>query len=228
MEVKIIGYDSFENIDEEKRQTIINAGFKVFGKNGYKKASVDEIIQEAKISKGSLFYYFGSKKNFYLYLYEFSGEQMKLLVDHPGEDNQPTYLKYTDFFERVNAIQLIKMKHSSEFPNMYSFMKRAVFDDEPEIKEGMAKINQRFTSERILLFFKGIDFYKFKDGIDPKMVIQLISWCSEGCANQIQLRDRNNPASSQAQPDFQEIFQLFQSYLELFRSNFYKEEYLNP
>ena len=82
-------YESFENLNESKKQTILNAGFRIFGEYGYDKASIEAIVREAGISKGSLFYYFGSKKNFFLYLYEYSATIMKQLVDIPGDGGIP-------------------------------------------------------------------------------------------------------------------------------------------
>lgn len=221
-----ISYESFDNLEEDKKQKIINAGFKIFGENGFKKASVDEIVKEANISKGSLFYYFESKKNFFLYLYQYSGEQLEKLIDHSGDNGIPSYLEYTDFFERLNAIQLLKMKHSAEFPHMYSFMKRAVFETTPAIRAEIAKVNDHYTKERAMAFFQNLDYSKFKEGIDPKMIISLITWCSEGCANQIILQEKMNPSSKSTIQEFQEVFDLYQSYMVLFRNNFYKEEYL--
>jgi TetR/AcrR family transcriptional regulator len=198
----------------------------VFAEHGYAKASVEAIIKEANISKGSLFYYFESKKNFFLYLYEYSGEQLEKLVDHPGSDGLPSYMTYTDFFERLHAIQTLKMKHSNEYPYMYNFMKKAVFDTAPVITEGISKVNERYTQERAMAFFQGLDYYKFKDGIEPMMIIQLLSWCSEGCANQVLLKEKMNPSSNKSSADFNEIIKLYEAYIILFRNNFYKAEYL--
>ena len=50
---------------EEKRQLeIINAGFEIFGKYEYKKASTELIAQRAGISKGLLFFYFKINSSF--------------------------------------------------------------------------------------------------------------------------------------------------------------------
>lgn len=224
--VIIIRYESFENLEEAKKQAIINAGFKAFGENGYTKASVDAIVQEAKISKGSLFYYFESKLNFFLYLYAYCGLQMERLIDHPDENGLPSYLEHTDFFDRLNAVQLLKMKYSAEFPYMNRYIKRAASDTAPAVKDGIVKINAQFSQKRALAFYQNLDFYKFKEGIDPKMVIQLVSWCAEGCANQIVFQGNMNSTPNKTPPDFKELYILYQSYMELFRNNFYKEEYL--
>jgi AcrR family transcriptional regulator len=187
---------------------------------------VEAIIKEANISKGSLFYYFEAKKNFYLYLYEYCGERLEHLIDTPGPDGLPSYMVYTDFFERLNAIQTLKIKYSYEYPHMYDFMKKVVFDTAPAIKKEISKINERYTKERTMIFFQGLEYYKFKDGVEPMMVIQLLTWCSEGCANQVLLKEKMNPSSTKSVPDFNEVINLYMSYVQLFRSNFYKEEYL--
>jgi hypothetical protein len=221
----IIRYEIFENLDENKKQKIINAGFKVFAAHGYVKASVDEIVKAADISKGSLFYYFESKKNFFLYLYEYSGEQLEKMVDSPGPDGKPTYMEYTDFFERLKAIQLLKMKHSMAHPHMYSYMKKAVFETAPDIKEAISEVNNKYTKERAMLFFQGLDYAKFKKGVDPMMVIQLLTWTSEGCTNQVLQTMMLKTGSTDVTPDFNEVVKLYFAYVEMFRKNFYQEEY---
>lgn len=219
-------YERFENLEETKKQSIINAGFKVFAEDGYKKASVDEIVQEAKISKGSLFYYFGSKKNFFLYLYEYCGEQMKKLIDNPDSDGLPKYMKNTDFFDRMKEVQKIKIMHEFNYPHMYKFMKRAAFEADPAVKNEIETYNQQVTLERATDFFHNLDLTKFKDGVDPKMVMQLVIWCTEGIANLFSMKEKMKPEEQRGIPDFKEMVSLYESYLELLKNNFYKEEYL--
>jgi AcrR family transcriptional regulator len=185
---------------------------------------VDEIVKAAEISKGSLFYYFESKKNFYIYLYQYCGEQMEKMVDSPGQDGKPTYMIYTDFFERLKAIQLLKMMHSNSHPHMYSYMKRAVFDTAPEVKDAISEVNNKYTRERAMLFFQGLDYSKFKEGVDPMMVIQLLTWTSEGCVNQVLQTEMLRTGSKDVTPDFDEVVKLYNAYVELYRKNFYKEE----
>ena len=64
--------DSFLTLEENKRNAIINAGFKVFSHNSYKKSPMNEIATEAGISKSLLFYYFKNKKELYLFLVKYS------------------------------------------------------------------------------------------------------------------------------------------------------------
>lgn len=219
-------YKSFNNLDEAKRQTILNAGFRIFGEYGYTKASIEDIITEAGISKGSLFYYFGSKKNYFLYLYEYSADKMKRVVDTPGEDGLPKYLEKTDFFERLDDVKERKMKLASLHPYMGSFIKKAPYEASHEVHKEIQLINQRLINERTADFFENLDTHKFKAGIEPFMVLQLISWCSEGCVNSIQMKNMMNSENNQDEIDFSEVLSLYDQYLVMIKKNFYKEEFL--
>ncbi len=60
--------EKFYQLPEEKQTRVLNAGFRVFSQNSYRKSPVNEIALEAGISKSLLFFYFRNKKEFYLYL----------------------------------------------------------------------------------------------------------------------------------------------------------------
>ena len=59
--------DKFLALSEKKQKTIINAALQCFGKFGYEKASINDIAVAAHISKASVFQYFGSKKQLYIF-----------------------------------------------------------------------------------------------------------------------------------------------------------------
>ncbi|MFC1692609.1 TetR/AcrR family transcriptional regulator [Candidatus Latescibacterota bacterium] len=56
----------FENLDPGRRERIIITAREEFVRNGYSGASLNAIIRDAKISKGSLYYYFEDKADLYL------------------------------------------------------------------------------------------------------------------------------------------------------------------
>lgn len=64
----VVIFPKFFSLEPDKRERIINAALNEFARNGYGKASTNEIIKEAGISKGSLFNYFNNKKELYLFL----------------------------------------------------------------------------------------------------------------------------------------------------------------
>ena len=56
----------FENLAPERRDQILDAAQAEFLRNGYEGASLNTIIGDAGISKGSLYYYFEDKLDLYL------------------------------------------------------------------------------------------------------------------------------------------------------------------
>ncbi|TXD38273.1 TetR/AcrR family transcriptional regulator [Lujinxingia vulgaris] len=55
----------FENLDGERQEEILEAAGEEFAERGYEAASVNQIIRRAKISKGSLYYYFEDKADLF-------------------------------------------------------------------------------------------------------------------------------------------------------------------
>ena len=67
----------FETLSLEKRTRILNASISEFSKNEYESASMNSIVQEAKISKGALFNYFVNKSELYNYIYKIAVRKVK-------------------------------------------------------------------------------------------------------------------------------------------------------
>ena len=56
----------FENMNTERKKKILDTARAEFTRNGYEVASLNTIVREAGISKGSLYYYFEDKTDLYL------------------------------------------------------------------------------------------------------------------------------------------------------------------
>ncbi len=67
----------FETLSLEKRTRILNASISEFSENEYESASMNSIVQEAKISKGALFNYFINKSELYNYIYKLAVRKVK-------------------------------------------------------------------------------------------------------------------------------------------------------
>ena len=84
----------FETLSLEKQTRILNASISEFSNNEYESASMNSIVQEAKISKGALFNYFVNKSELYNYIYNIAVRKVKKYlkkvrdesVDLPFED----------------------------------------------------------------------------------------------------------------------------------------------
>ena len=72
----IVNTENFDKLSDEKRLSIINAGILCFSRSGYKKTAISEIAEEAGISKAAMFHYFNTKKDLYVYLYNYMNEEL--------------------------------------------------------------------------------------------------------------------------------------------------------
>ncbi len=75
--VKVMN-EKFFDLKKEKQDRMINGAMKVFAFNGYKRASTDEMVKEAGISKGLWFHYFDSKLGLYSFITDYAVRYMNM------------------------------------------------------------------------------------------------------------------------------------------------------
>lgn len=71
--------DTFLRLNDEKKKKLIDASFKEFSLYNFNDASINRIIKEASISRGSFYMYFEDKKDLYFYLLE---QYLEVLIDN--------------------------------------------------------------------------------------------------------------------------------------------------
>ena len=59
---------TFFNLQEEKREAIIEAAIEEFALKDFRSASLSHIVERLKIAKGSMYQYFDNKRELYVYL----------------------------------------------------------------------------------------------------------------------------------------------------------------
>ena len=60
--------ETFQNLPEGKRQLIEKEAIHEFAVFGYDKASINRIVEQCQIAKGSFYQYFDDKKDLFLHL----------------------------------------------------------------------------------------------------------------------------------------------------------------
>ncbi len=194
------------HIPEDKKQRIIRAAMEHFAKNGYKKATMDEIVAAADISKGLIFHYFGSKKKLYLYLYEFA---YGLVYDRVVKS-----FEREDLFERIRESEQIKLAVVCEYPYVLDFLLSVRRETDESLREEISRVKVESFPPWKETFLPGLDASKLREGIDLEKVIKIISWTTNGLL-------------SEHKDDFvlEDVFAEMDEYLNLMRKAFYKEGY---
>ena len=75
--------DTFLRLNDEKKKKLIDASFKEFSLYNFSDASINRIIKEAGISRGSFYMYFADKKDLYFYLLE---QHLEIIINSMRED----------------------------------------------------------------------------------------------------------------------------------------------
>ena len=203
--------DKFLALTEEKRLTILNAAFQCFGKFGYEKASINDIAVAAHISKASVFQYFGSKKQLYSYLLDYSGKIIMGALHHDNFDEK------TDLFDRVLLSSFIETKTLEKNPHISQFITSAWAETAEEVSDILSDFKTETSKFKNNLILRKDDILKFKDPNDTETVYNILMFMAEGYA--AYCRNNKDVVYSSLTDDFQKM-------VEAMRRNFYKEEYL--
>ena len=95
------------------KDKIVEAARKLFYKYGFKKVSMDEIANEAGVTKRTIYMYFKSKEDLLKYFIQEEIENMKEIVEEVEKKNK-------DFFETANEAiyKLLKYRKERDFLNI--------------------------------------------------------------------------------------------------------------
>lgn len=161
---------------DDKTQKIINSALKQFSKYGYRKTSIDSIVEDAGVSKGLLFYHFKSKKELYIYLVKYVVKIYTETVTR--EFNRNT----TDFIEMLRFSTKIKLALAVKHPYTIDFYIKVTGDDVKfeEIEEFLKVAQDVNSYELYAHILKNTDVSKFKNGIDTATAMKVATWVAKG------------------------------------------------
>lgn len=201
----------FYDLPQEKQDAIINAALHVFAKYDYKKASTDEIVSLAGISKGLLFHYFENKKGLYLFLYQYAADYLVREMRKQHDFSE------TDYFRIVVNAQMSKLAVLSKHPDIMLFLVQAYYEESPVVKNELDKSFGMIVTDSSQRFLERADTSKLKEDVPPEKVLNIILWMAEGF-----MRTR----TPEQLADLPKVNEEFLDHIELLRRQVYKPEFL--
>ncbi|SES90019.1 DNA-binding transcriptional regulator, AcrR family [Salinibacillus kushneri] len=163
----------FNSLKSEKQERIINAAIKEFVQSGFEKASTNEMVKEAEISKGSLFNYFNSKKDLYLYLIEYGVQIIEEIYEQID-------LNERDIFKRIEKLGLKKLQIHRRFPHVFDFLSSLRLEESDEVKDDIKQRVDSIFEEGVTKIYENIDYSKFREDIDIQKAIEILNWTMFG------------------------------------------------
>ena len=166
--------ERFFSLPEEKRQAILNEGYRVFSRNSYKNSPMSEIAGDAGISKSLLFHYFRNKKELYLFLWE---NCARTTIEHLTRWG---CYEQKGLFESMERGMRAKMEILRKYPDMGNFTLRAFYEKDPEISAAVQESYHRYFNLKADRTRLNMDPGQFRPGLDIPMMYREMYWASEG------------------------------------------------
>ena len=124
---------NFEKIPRQEQERILTIILEEFAQNGYQRASTNAIVTRAGIPKGTLFYYFGSKKAMFLYTLDEAVKRFTEINRNLAGEKPPE-----DLFENLLHRMKVKLLFVQQEPLLYRFFYKVFLEIPEELQEEMA------------------------------------------------------------------------------------------
>ncbi len=208
-------YENFERIPIDQQRRILESCLEEFARHGYEQASTNAIVKQADIPKGTLFYFFGSKKHLYLYLVDYAVsryvEQVSL-----SSDELPS-----DLFERLLARGRLRMQFAVQEPLLYQFFFNAFLHTPAEIQSEIAHRYVEYAATSRKLLFEGLDRSKFREDVNIEQAIDLTNLVLEGIFSRY-AQQISQGTPEQALAFVEQLSAQVQGYFDLLKRGLYR------
>ena len=168
-----------EKLKEKRQAQIINSALAIALEKGFENSRMDDIVDHSKLSKGTIYYYYKSKKDLYLSLVDFWFIEYSTGILSTLDKKESA----SDQLIALFAYFIYQYKKSpSTFELMIEFWRMSRLDHDFNYK--LQKIYTQFLDYIAEIILTGIDNEEFKD-VDPKITalsilinIEGIKWFS--------------------------------------------------
>ena len=152
-----------ETLKEKRKIQIINSSLIIALEKGYENSRMDDIVAHSKLSKGTIYYYYKSKKDLYLSLVDFWFiEYSTGILDTINTKESASDQLIALFSYFVNQYE----KSPSTFKLMIEFWRMSRLDKDFNCK--LQKIYTQFLDYIAEIILTGIDNEEFKD-VNPRI-----------------------------------------------------------
>ena len=195
--------EKFFNLPIEKQERIINAGYRVFSQNSYKKSPMSEIADAAGISKSLLFHYFLNKKELYMFLWDNCAKTtVQYLTEYKCYEQK-------DLFEMMYRGMQAKMEIIRKYPDMARFVIKAYYEKDPAVCDDIRQSYQKLLNMKSKATLMKLEPEKFMPGLNLQMMYREMFWAAEGYLwEKVQQRSLN---MEKMEDDFGKLIEFWKS-----------------
>jgi AcrR family transcriptional regulator len=163
---------TFLNLPEEKRQTIVNAAVDEFADFGYEASSINRIVANSGISKGSFYQYFEDKMDVFKYLMDVIAKEKSEYYKgkHPPSAN-------LDTFEYFRWLVKTGMEFNSSNPRLVQAVSRVLLADGLYYGKDLADYHKMSTDGISMMIKQAMENGEVDPSVDVELaVIIMETW----------------------------------------------------
>jgi Transcriptional regulator len=107
--------NTFENLAKDKKDKLLKAAMKEFSQKLFEDASINQIIKNAGISRGSFYTYFEDKEDIYFYIINYYDTNYRTkVINYLKNSNGDLLSAFVLAFREI-----LKKSHNSEYKNLF-------------------------------------------------------------------------------------------------------------
>lgn len=134
---------TFLNLSAEKRASIEAVLVEEFATKGYQKASLNAIVKELNIAKGSLYQYFANKESIFLYVFDRFTRLVKKSVGTVDSKESES----ADFWHAAHEVMLAGIRFIEQYPFYFQLYLQVLHEENIPQRERLLGRVRLFSKE---------------------------------------------------------------------------------
>jgi TetR/AcrR family transcriptional regulator len=133
---------TFRHLPPDKQERVLTAALAEFADQGYHQASLNRMVAQAGIAKGSLYQYFPNKEGIFSYIFQYALKLVRRTLTTVKEETLEE-----NFFVRLEKSLLAGVAFSREHPRIFSLYLKIQFDKNVPFREEFLAAVRRHATE---------------------------------------------------------------------------------
>lgn len=169
--------------DPAKKARMLTAAIQLFAEQGYEPTHVDQIAQQAAVSKGLVFKYFTNKEQLYLAALTAANQQFMTVIDRTVWQNS------ADLSAMIINATRYKIQLQLQFPAEFNLLMTAFVHQQQLPASSQAYVQKMFVANHDLtseLMTPVVARLQFKPGATAADLLEVIGYITNGYIHKIQ------------------------------------------
>jgi TetR/AcrR family transcriptional regulator len=135
-------FPTFRGLPPDKQERVLDAALAEFADQGYQAASLNRLVAQAGIAKGSLYQYFPNKEGIFRHIFQYALGLVRRTLTTVKEETREE-----GFFTRLEQSLLAGVRFLREHPRVFSLYLKIQFDRNVPFREEFLAAVRRHAAE---------------------------------------------------------------------------------